>query len=146
MSGTRARIVVPWQAVSVGGPREIVVVYVTAPETAARDLARQLVERRLAACVNIVAQVRSIYAYDGRVHEDLESLLIIKVARAGFEALRAAVIELHPYELPEVIALDVPLAHEPYAAWVVEGSSGLAGAAVAPRSASGSAPGGGTPA
>ncbi|MCK6552190.1 divalent-cation tolerance protein CutA [Myxococcota bacterium] len=99
--------------------------YVTAPEAAARDLARQLVARRLAACVNIVPQVRSVYAWKGEVHEDVESLLVIKVARAGFEALRAAVIELHPYELPEVIALDVPLAHEPYAAWVVEGSAGL---------------------
>lgn len=88
-------------------------------EDAAR-LARALVERRLAACVNVVAGVRSVYRWKGNVEEDEERLLVIKTRRDRFEALRAALLSLHPYELPEAIVLPIEAGHAPYLAWLDE--------------------------
>ncbi|MBP7147866.1 MAG: divalent-cation tolerance protein CutA [Acidobacteria bacterium] len=99
-------------------PPRLSVVLATAPdpETALR-LARDLVGRRLAACVNIVPGMTSVYRWDGRVHEDPEVLMILKVPRAGFERLREALAAAHPYEVPEIVALPVDAAHAPYEAW-----------------------------
>lgn len=96
------------------------VVYVTAPPEEAPALARALVERRVAACVNLVPQVRSFYRWQGAVQDDAEVLLVAKTTRGGFEALRAAVVELHSYDVPEVIALPLAAAHAPYHAWLVD--------------------------
>ncbi|MCA9667310.1 MAG: divalent-cation tolerance protein CutA [Myxococcales bacterium] len=97
---------------------ERIVVYVTAPVDKARDLAAALVQAQLAACVNIVPSVRSIYRWKGEVCEDEESLLVIKSRRSAFEALRARVVELHPYEVPEVIALPIEAGHGAYLDWL----------------------------
>jgi periplasmic divalent cation tolerance protein len=97
---------------------EILVVYVTAPEQEAPRLARAIVERKLAACANIIPHVRSIYTWEGAVQDEPESLMIMKTTRGAFESLRKAVVELHPYQVAEVIGLPVALAHEPYARWV----------------------------
>jgi periplasmic divalent cation tolerance protein len=105
-------------------PADIVVVYVTAPESEAPRLARALVEREVAACVNIVPQIRSIYTWDGKVEDGTESLLIIKTARARFDALREAVVGLHSYQVPEVIALPVVAASAPYRDWVLRSTTG----------------------
>lgn len=83
------------------------VVLVTAPPRRARSLARSLVERRVAACVNLVPGVRSVYRWKGRVEEARETLLVAKTSAARLPALLAAVEELHPYEVPEAIALAV---------------------------------------
>ena len=83
-------------------------------------IARALVERRLAACVNVVPGVRSVYRWKGRVEEDEERLLVIKTRRDRFEALREALVSLHPYELPEAIVLPVEAGHAPYLAWLDE--------------------------
>jgi periplasmic divalent cation tolerance protein len=99
---------------------EIVVVYVTCPEKDAVRIAQSIVERSLAACANIVPTVRSIYRWQGKIVDEPESLLIVKTTRARFEALRAGVIEVHPYEVPEVIALPVVAGHAPYLGWVNE--------------------------
>src|SRR2546430_11714352 len=80
----------------------------------ARRIARQLVEEHLAACVNLVGGVRSIYAWKGAVSDDAEVLGVCKTTAARFEALRARVAALHPYEVPEVIALRVEAGHPPY--------------------------------
>lgn len=88
-------------------------------EDAAR-VARALVERRLAACVNVVPAVRSIYRWKGKVEEDEERLLVIKTRRDRFEALREALVALHPYELPEAVVLTVEAGHAPYLAWIDE--------------------------
>jgi periplasmic divalent cation tolerance protein len=96
------------------------VVFVTAPEEVAPGLAEALVRRGVAACVNVLPAVRSVYRWEGAVETATEALLVAKVPRAGFEALRAAVLELHPYQLPEVIALPVEAAHPAYARWVVD--------------------------
>jgi periplasmic divalent cation tolerance protein len=90
----------------------------------ASRLARALVERRLAACVNVVPAVRSFYRWKGRVEEDEERLLVIKTRRDRFEALREALVAMHPYELPEAIAVPIDAGHAPYLAWIDESVGG----------------------
>ena len=103
-------------------PSEIVVALSTAPDeaTAAR-IAEALVERRLAACVNVLAGIRSTYRWKGEVQRDDEALLLIKTTRAGIEALKAALPGLHPYEVPELVVLPVRGGSEAYLRWVAEG-------------------------
>jgi periplasmic divalent cation tolerance protein len=86
----------------------------------AERIARSLVERRLAACVNVVAGLTSVYRWKGAIEAEQERLLVIKTRADRFEALRAAIVSLHPYEVPEVIALPVAAGHEPYLAWLDE--------------------------
>jgi periplasmic divalent cation tolerance protein len=95
------------------------VVLVTVPSTdQGMDLARVLVEEKLAACVNLVPAVRSIYRWEGKVREDSEALLIVKTTSQAFERLRARLVSLHPYQCPEVLALAVDEGHRPYLDWV----------------------------
>lgn len=101
------------------------VVYVTAPDLdVAARLARALVEEELAACCNLVPGIRSIYRWEGAVHDDGEVLLVVKTQAERLERLTARVVELHPYALPEVIALPIVAGHAPYLAWVRAGSGG----------------------
>jgi len=86
----------------------------------AERIAAALVERRLAACVNVVAGVRSIYRWKGRVETEDERLLVIKTRRDRFEAVKEALLALHPYELPEAIVLTIEAGHAPYLAWLDE--------------------------
>lgn len=81
-------------------------------------LAQALVERRVAACVNVLAGVTSFYRWEGKVQKDEERLLLIKTRTDRFDELRTALVELHPYEVPEVIALDVAGGHVPYLSWL----------------------------
>lgn len=108
------------ERVSAADPAQIVVVYVTAPEKDAATVARELVDRKVAACVNVLPAVRSFFHWEGTVQDEPESLLIVKSTRARFEALRAAVVEVHPYSVPEIIAVPVVEGHEPYTQWVEE--------------------------
>ncbi|MEJ7597540.1 MAG: divalent-cation tolerance protein CutA [Kofleriaceae bacterium] len=85
---------------------------------AAAAVARTLVGEQLAACVNIVPQVRSIYHWEGAVHDDTEALAIIKTTRDRYDALSARLVELHDYSVPEVVALPVADGHAPYLAWL----------------------------
>ena len=93
-------------------------VYVTAPEALAPELARSMVTSGLAAGVNIVPRLRSIYRWKGELRDEPEALLIIQTTEAGFEPLRAHVAARHPYEVPEIIALPVQAGHAPYLAWI----------------------------
>jgi periplasmic divalent cation tolerance protein len=86
----------------------------------AEFIARELVERHLAACVNIVPGVTSIYRWRGEVERNEEVQLVIKTSAERFEALREAIVKLHTYELPELIALEVKAGHAPYLAWLEE--------------------------
>ena len=91
----------------------------TCPDTAsAQKLAEALVGERLAACVNRVPGALSTYRWQGKVNTDAEELLLIKTTAERFEALKARLLELHPYELPELIALPVELGHAVYLDWV----------------------------
>lgn len=99
---------------------DVSVVLVTAPDgDTAERLGRALVQERLAACVNVVPAITSIYRWEGRVETDAEVLLVIKTATRGFESLRRRVVELHPYDTPEVLALDVRDGARAYLDWVV---------------------------
>jgi periplasmic divalent cation tolerance protein len=84
----------------------------------AERIALALVDERLAACVNRVPGVSSTYRWQGQVCTDREELLIIKSTAAQFDALRARIVALHGYSVPEIIALPVGAGHEPYLAWV----------------------------
>ncbi len=97
----------------------IVVVLVTCPSPSqARRLARALIARRAAACVNVLPGVTSWFRWQGKVQRAREALLIIKTTTRGFEPLRALIRSLHPYEVPEIVALPVTAAHRPYQQWV----------------------------
>lgn len=98
---------------------DAIVVLVTAPSAeAAAALARTLVEEGLAACGNVVPGLRSIYRWEGKVHDEPEALLLLKSRAERFEALSRRIVELHPYDVPEVLRLGVEAGHEPYLAWI----------------------------
>jgi len=97
----------------------VLVVLVTMPTAErAAELARTLVEERLAACGNVVPGLRSIYRWEGKVVDEPEVLLVLKTTAARFEALRDRVLALHPYQVPEVLALPVEAGSAAYLAWV----------------------------
>jgi periplasmic divalent cation tolerance protein len=99
---------------------DALIVYCTLPDNdddAAR-IARALVEAKLAACVNLVPGLRSIYRWKEDVCDDSERLAIIKTTADRFDALRVRLIDLHPYDCPEVIALPVERGHDPYLDWI----------------------------
>ena len=97
---------------------KIIVVLSTCPADSAAPIAHTLVSEGLAACVNQVPGVTSTYQWQGQIQSDQEVLLVIKTAADRFEALKTRILALHPYELPEVIALPVCGAFERYAEWV----------------------------
>jgi periplasmic divalent cation tolerance protein len=99
------------------------VVYISIPRDEAEKMAHALVERRLAACVNIVPRIHSIFWWDDAIQSDEESLLIVKTTKGKFAELTAYVVENHPYELPEVIALPLVAAFPEYVEWVKEETS-----------------------
>jgi periplasmic divalent cation tolerance protein len=84
----------------------------------AEDIARQLVERRLAACVSVVHEICSAYRWKGELTRDTEELLIIKSAERLFPRLREAIHELHSYDTPEVIAIPITAGDERYLGWL----------------------------
>lgn len=100
---------------------EAIVVYITAPnEDEAAKIAKTLVEQRLAACVNIVRGIRSIYTWQGKIEDDAEVLMIAKTQRHLFESLKTRVKELHSYTVPEIIALPIIDGSEDYLNWLKE--------------------------
>jgi periplasmic divalent cation tolerance protein len=86
----------------------------------ARKIAHTLVEEKLAACVNILPQVESVYRWEGKVESALEFLLIIKTTAEGFAGLRDRLIALHSYEVPECISMDITAGSDPYLQWLSE--------------------------
>lgn len=95
------------------------IVYCTVPDADVADhVAHRLVAERLAACVNRIPGVVSTYAWQGEVRTDAELLLLIKTTRSRFEMLRQRLVELHPYELPEIVAVDVALGLPDYLDWI----------------------------
>ncbi|MEE2787875.1 MAG: divalent cation tolerance protein CutA [Myxococcota bacterium] len=101
------------------------VVLCNCPESSALPIAKDLIARRLAACVNLLSSVRSVYHWDGEVAEEVERPLLIKTSTSRIDELRDALVALHPYEVPEILVLDVDVAlsHTPYVRWVVDEST-----------------------
>jgi periplasmic divalent cation tolerance protein len=97
---------------------KIVVFSACDSEEQASQIARALVEQRLAACVNIVPGARSIYRWKGQIEDAAEWLLIIKSRRDLMEKLRAAIGNIHSYEVPELLAVPVVDGSESYLAWL----------------------------
>ena len=97
---------------------KIVVLTSFAAEADAERLARALVEGRLAACVNVVPGARSFYHWKGKIESAEEFLLTVKTSRDLFPALRAEMEKLHPYEVPELLALPVVAGAENYLSWL----------------------------
>ena len=97
---------------------KIVVLSTCDSEEQAERVARALVEQRLAACVNILPGVRSIYRWKGQVEDASEWLLVMKSRRGLMDQLRAAISKIHTYEIPELLALPVVEGAENYLAWL----------------------------
>ena len=109
--------------------KRIVLTTATSDEEAYK-IAHHLVERRLAACVNVVPQITSVYRWQGKVEEAREWLLIVKTTDAAFAAVRDAIAEVHSYDVPECICLPIEDGSPSYLKWIGEsvweetGSSG----------------------
>jgi periplasmic divalent cation tolerance protein len=100
--------------------REVLIVLCTCPDTAqAERLATGLVENKFAACVNILPEIRSIYRWEGKVHQDGEVLALVKTTRQAYEGLQQWLLRHHPYEVPEILALPVVEGSENYLEWVI---------------------------
>jgi periplasmic divalent cation tolerance protein len=100
---------------------EVLIVSTNVPNSAIADsMARHLVEHRLAACVNCLAGVKSIYQWQGQIEEADEISLVIKTTRARYTELEAAIKSMHPYQVPEIIALPIALGLPPYLDWIVK--------------------------
>jgi periplasmic divalent cation tolerance protein len=102
------------------GGRHQVVLVTAGSDDEARTLAGAIVERGLAACVNVLPPIRSVYRWKGRVQEDEERLLVIKSSRKLLPVLRETILELHSYEVPEILALPVEAGDPAYLRWMEE--------------------------
>jgi periplasmic divalent cation tolerance protein len=106
---------------------EVIVVLCACPdEPVAERIARTLVSERLAACVNRLAGVRSVYRWNGAVQDEPETLLLIKSSRERYQELEMRLKALHPYELPEIIALPATIGLDAYLDWIASETSAKA--------------------
>ncbi|HUW99154.1 MAG TPA: divalent-cation tolerance protein CutA [Acidiferrobacter sp.] len=94
------------------------IVFSSCPEAKAAMIATALVEERLAACVNMVVGVRSVYHWRGQLDTATETLLIIKAAAHHYDKLEQRLRALHPYELPEIVAVPIERGYKPYLDWL----------------------------
>lgn len=83
-------------------------------------LARELIEQRLAACVNVIPQIQSIYRWQGRIENDAEQLLLIKTVEERVDALQAALMARHPYEVPEFVVIRMDDVRGPWREWLID--------------------------
>jgi periplasmic divalent cation tolerance protein len=100
--------------------RAIVVVTTVGTEEQANLIAREIVARRQAACVNIVPGIRSIYRWKGKICKDGELLLVVKTLATEFEAVAATIRELHSYELPEILSFGVSHGEQRFLDWIAD--------------------------
>ncbi len=101
----------------------IVVLITASGEDEAMKIARALVEARLAACVNVIKNIRSIYFWQGKIEDEAEVLMIAKTRRSLFSSLSEKVKELHSYTVPEIIAFPIVEGSADYLRWLAEATS-----------------------
>jgi periplasmic divalent cation tolerance protein len=111
-----------------------IVFVMAANEEEASTIARTLVEERLAACVNLIAPVRSIYRWRGAIEESLECLLIIKTSARRYSKLERRVKELHSYDVPEIVATALAHGSSDYLNWIMESTMAPAAVSSKPKS------------
>jgi periplasmic divalent cation tolerance protein len=99
---------------------EIVVFITASNEDQAARIAKALVEAKLAGCVNIIKNIRSIYSWEGKIEDEPEVLMIVKTRKPLFDDLIKKVKELHSYTVPEIIALPIVEGSEDYLKWLIE--------------------------
>ena len=98
---------------------EILILVCTCPDAAtARRLAGGLLERKLAACVNILPEIRSMYRWQGELHDDGEALMVVKTVQQAYTEVEAWLLQHHPYDVPEVLAVQVQAGSAAYLEWV----------------------------
>lgn len=105
---------------------EILVLVTTGSESEATKISRVLVEKELAACVNIIPGVRSIFRWEGKISEEQEFLLLAKTIRQAFDQLVSVVQANHSYSVPEVIAVPIQCGSQEYLTWVKAMTKGVA--------------------
>jgi len=104
---------------------DVRVVLITAPAGgAAKTIAKDLVDHQLAACVNVIRGVESVYRWEGRIEDDTEDLLMVKTTSERMDDLTARIAEIHPYSVPEVVALPVVAGSKSYLDWVLGETGG----------------------
>ncbi|MBC8519691.1 MAG: divalent-cation tolerance protein CutA [Gammaproteobacteria bacterium] len=102
-------------------PKDTIVILTTCPNRAtAESIARLLVERRYAACVNLIDAVQSVYRWKDEIESDEETLLIIKTTKTRYADIESTIQSNHPYDTPEVIALDIVSGANSYLSWVAQ--------------------------
>ena len=98
---------------------DALLVFTTLPTAdAAAEVAKILVGEKLAACANILPALRSIYRWQGQVQDESEVLVLLKTQRVHYARLKARILELHPYDVPEVLAIPVEQGHAAYLDWI----------------------------
>src|SRR2546427_2447963 len=102
---------------------KLLVLSTAGSESEARKIAQALVERRLAACVNIVPRIHSVYRWQGKVERDKEQLLLIKTVEERVQQLKDALFAAHPYEVPEFVVISIDDVAEPYRQWLLDSTT-----------------------
>lgn len=98
---------------------EFIVIHCTVPDKKeGKDIAKALVKSKLAACVNIVDKLESVFSWDHKLMEEKEALLIIKTRKDLFERVASIIKEMHSYNVPEIVAFDIIQADETYLQWI----------------------------
>lgn len=100
------------------------VIFCTCPQKSAAKIAQTLVRKRLAACVNSVPGITSTYRWQGKIEADQETLLFIKTTKRCFPKLKRAIVALHPYDLPEIIAISINKGLSNYLSWIEQNTAG----------------------
>lgn len=98
---------------------EFIVIYCTVPDKKeGKEIARKLIEHKLAACVNIIDKVESVFSWDGKLTEDKEAMLMIKTKKEMFGNVKHIIQKLHSYTVPEIISVPIAQADETYLKWI----------------------------
>lgn len=97
----------------------LVIVMVTCPPDSSAKIARMLIDEKLAACVNVIP-AKSFYNWEGKYCQEQEDLLIIKGTKESYANLERRIKAIHPYSIPEIVALDMAAVSQQYASWVVD--------------------------
>jgi periplasmic divalent cation tolerance protein len=95
-----------------------ILVIVTCPAKNAEKIARKILSAKVAACVNISAEIKSIYRWKGKVEVANEKILLIKTRQSLYSSLEKIILKVHPYQVPEIIALPLIHGHKPYLDWI----------------------------